>query len=670
MEEDYGLDFSDIEAQYAVQVPNTFDNIVVVDNVPVVDEAKEEKLLKVIRKIFSSAGTIKPDGITMPKNPNGKSKGFLFMEFESAADAQKAIATLDGYKMDKAHVLVVSKFDDIETFAEMSDEFEEVQVEPYVEKEHLKSWLSDPKARDQFAIMKGDEVGIYFNNKSESPDRCQSKSNWSDLFISWSSYGSYFVTIHKQGIALWGGPSWQKINRFPHPNVTMVDFSPKENYVMTWSPDAFKTPDGQLHNICIWDVKTATLLRSFPTPATKEKAGKENIFFKWSFDDKYVAKMTPGAQGAISVYELPSMGLLDKKSFKVENLMDFYWSPTENVLSYWTPEIGNIPARVTIVSVPSRNIVRTKNFFNVIACKLYWQSNGEYLLVKVDRNKTKTTTITSFEVFRMKEKDIPVDVVELKVSEELIELYWEPKGNKFAILTAENNNQTLNFYEVQPKSAATTSAVGVKQLKQVDAKNISSVCWSPKGRFCVLAGLKGMAGTLEFWDTEDFTKLGAGEHYMCTDIEWDPTGRYVVTSVSYWRVQNDTGLIMWTLAGQELTKQYITGFKQFAWRPRPPTLLSAEDQKKLKKNLKEYSKQFDEEDALESNKASADVQEKRRAQWEEYKALLAKFRAIKESEREERIAIYGFDPEAVNEDVEEVEETIEVVLEESEEIIE
>ncbi|KAJ3270097.1 Translation initiation factor 3 subunit b [Terramyces sp. JEL0728] len=667
MEEDYELDFSDIEAKYAVDVPTTFDNIVVVDNVPVVDETKEEKLLKVIKKIFSSAGAIKD--ITMPKNPNGKSKGFLFMEFENGAEAAKAIATLDGYKMDKTHILAVSKFDEIETYALLNDEFEEAQIEPYAEKEHLKSWLSDPKARDQFAIMKGDEVGIYFNNKSESPDRCQVKNNWSDLFITWSSYGSYFVTIHKQGIALWGGPSWQKINRFPHPNVTMVEFSPRENYVLTWSYEAFKTPEGQFHNLCIWDVKTASLIRSFPTPATADKSGKENVFFKWSHDDSYIAKMTTGAQGALSVYELPSMGLLDKKSIKVENLVDFNWSPTENVISYWTPELGNIPARVTIVSIPSRNVVRTKNFFNVIGCKLYWQSNGDYLLVKVDRTKTKTTTITSFEVFRMKEKDIPVDVVELKVTEELNELYWEPMGNKFAILLTENNNQTLNFYEVQSKSAATT-AIGVKHLKQLDAKGFSNVFWSPKGRFCVLAGLKGMSGTLEFWDTEDFTKLGSGEHYMCTDIEWDPTGRYVVTSVSYWRVQNDTGLTMWTLSGQELTKQYITGFRQFAWRPRPPTLLSTEDQKKLKKSLKDFSKQFDEEDALESNKASVEVQEKRKAQWKEYKALLAKFQAIKDGEREERVAVYGFDPEEVSEDVEEVEETIEVVLEETEEIIE
>ena len=42
----------------------------------------------------------------------------------------------------------------------------------------------------------------------------------------------------------------------------------------------------------------------------------------------------------------------------------------------------------------------------------------------------------------------------------------------------------------------------------------------------VLAGLRNMNGVLEFIDTADFTSMNSGEHFMATDIEWDPTGRY------------------------------------------------------------------------------------------------------------------------------------------------
>ena len=82
---------------------------------------------------------------------------------------------------------------------------------------------------------------------------------------------------------------------------------------------------------------------------------------------------------AIQVYELPSMGLVDKKSIKVEGVQDIDWCPwgdrdweakragkaKENMLAYWTPEKENTPARVALMGIPSRSVLRSKNLFNV-----------------------------------------------------------------------------------------------------------------------------------------------------------------------------------------------------------------------------------------------------------------------------------------------------------------
>jgi hypothetical protein len=76
----------------------------------------------------------------------------------------------------------------------------------------------------------------------------------------------------------------------------------------------------------------------------------------------------------ISVYEAPSMVMLDKKSIKIEGVLDFEWCPDkergvgkdkENMLAYWTPEVENQPARVSLLAVPSRKVLRQKNLFNV-----------------------------------------------------------------------------------------------------------------------------------------------------------------------------------------------------------------------------------------------------------------------------------------------------------------
>jgi hypothetical protein len=64
-------------------------------------------------------------------------------------------------------------------------------------------------------------------------------------------------------------------------------------------------------------------------------------------DDKYFARL---GKNLISVYETDTFSLLDKKSLKIENVVDFSWSPTDPIISLFVPETGggNQPARVSI----------------------------------------------------------------------------------------------------------------------------------------------------------------------------------------------------------------------------------------------------------------------------------------------------------------------------------
>jgi translation initiation factor 3 subunit B len=113
--------------------------------------------------------------------------------------------------------------------------------------------------------------------------------------------------------------------------------------VITFAPPrGYHSSD--VHPLIIWDVRTGRKKRSFqvehqtPWPV-----------FKWSHDDKYFARCSTDV---LSVYETPHFGLLDKKSFKIQGIRDFTWSPTTNIIAYWVAEEKNIPARVTLVSIP------------------------------------------------------------------------------------------------------------------------------------------------------------------------------------------------------------------------------------------------------------------------------------------------------------------------------
>jgi translation initiation factor 3 subunit B len=240
-------------------------------------------------------------------------------------------------------------------------------------------------------------------------------------------------------------------------------------------------------------------------------------------------------------------------------------------------------------------------------------------------------------------------------------------------------------------------------LGTLPSRTSNAIRWSPRGRHVVLATVGSTSKSeLEFWDVDFNTEetgrregqaskeewgngiqlLGSADHYGVTDVEWDPSGRYLATSASAWThtvrviyacseyqwaelsLQLENGYAIWDFRGQELTKQIQDRFKQFIWRPRPPTLLTKEQQRQVRKNLREYSRTFDEDDAAEESNVSAELIALRKRlvdEWNAWRAL-----CIKEFS-EERLLTFekSREPEAGKEEIEVwIDEVIDQVEEE------
>eukprot|EP00953_Heterococcus_sp_UTEX-ZZ885_P012510 7177-Heterococcus_DN1.PRE.3 len=62
----------------------------------------------------------------------------------------------------------------------------------------------------------------------------------------------------------------------------------------------------------------------------------------------------------------------------------------------------------------------------------------------------------------------------------------------------------------------------------------------------------GNNGYVNFYDVENKTVLKESEHFRMASLEWDPSGRYVVTAVnqpidgSHWKAQMDNGYRLWS----------------------------------------------------------------------------------------------------------------------------
>jgi len=506
------------------------------------------------------------------------------VEYDTPEQAAAATRHLDGIALDKKHTLKVNKLTDIDRYGRegrIDDKHQPPPIEPFQDKEHLRSWLGDPTARDQFVMYRGDKVGVFWNMKKGPPEPIVDRLHWTQLFVQWSPLGTYLASIHQQGVQFWGGASFGRQKQFPHPFVSLIEFSPGEKYLTTWSNQPITVVDekGPLtyeeegKSIVIWDIMTAKPLRSFvahdltpPADSSGEVASKRKVqwpAFKWSADERYVARMKP--HESISVYQLPSMTLLDRQSIKIEGVMDFEWAPStprrdgvktyEQLLCYWTPEIGSNPAKVVLMSIPNKENVRQRNVYNVTDAKLHWQSEGAYLCVKVDsHSKSRKSLATKLEVFRIKEKGVPVEEVE-GIKDTVINFAWEPKGERFVLITA---GEPVVGSSVAPKTAVSffcpekVKGAGVgnfKLIRAVEKKNSNGIYWSPKGRFVVVATVAVQQHfDIDFWDLDyegekpeaekdlssNLMLMNTQEHYGLTDIDWDPTGRYVVSSASVW----------------------------------------------------------------------------------------------------------------------------------------
>jgi translation initiation factor 3 subunit B len=317
------------------------------------------------------------------------------------------------------------------------------------------------------------------------------------------------------------------------------------------------------------------------------------------------------------------------------------------------------------MELPSRTELRQTNLFQVADLRMTWHDQGHFLCVKVDKHsKSKKTLNSAFELFRLRDKDVPIEVTEFTKDTTVLAFAWEPKGIRYAMIHGEAGSARtdVSFYTMGSKYNGRISLV-----KTLEKKACSTLWWSPAGNICLLANLKGTQGQLEWVDVNTCQTIGEAEHFMCSNIDWDPTGRFIATSVSHWRHQMENGFILWSSHGRELSHEKKDKFYQLLWRPRPKSLLSEAKEKDIRKNLRDYSKKYEEEDAKLKLSLDADMLKKRQEQYAMFMAFVEAKKKEYAADKPKRMALRGgYDSDDL--EMEEFEEEEIEVLETKEEI--
>ncbi|CAH8460634.1 unnamed protein product [Dicrocoelium dendriticum] len=664
---DWPDDDQELISDILAQKPEPEDHLgstVIVDGCPVVGPAKYDLLKKFILDKFSKIGPITDS--YFPQDDDQQTKGYMFITYDNAKSASQAVRTMNNTPLDKNHSFLVNLLGDYERLCNVSTEWKPPPRQPYKDFGNLKSWLLNELCRDQFVVVHNDgEIGAVYWHSAVEPSLVEKRERWTDGWMRWSPRGTYLATMHQQGVILWGGEEFQRVGRFPHRIVKMIDFSPMEQFMISMSPSASGAtdePDRPVADVIFWDVRRCLSRREFTVPVDSHP------LFKWSYNDAYFACLR---DGFVIIYETNTFRLLDKKRIG-GNIRDFSWSPSENILAYWVPESDNTPARVVLMEIPSREELCTKNLFSVAEISLNWHEQGDYLAVQVMRCAKKKVdtdkqvkyvgTYMNLEIVRMREKLYPVDQLGIKAS--ISSLHWEPHGTRLAFLqNIASGKFSVCIYDV-PKGSSIREVASL----EIPSTRINDLRWSPKGNLLVVAGLKSADSYLEFISANEGISLAKGDHPMVSELHWDPTGRYLASVVSSFYQKNDNGVWFWSCVGRCLYKMPMNGLRTFAWRPRPPTLLSAEQLQVLKKNMNKYNAHFANEDRMLASKASRELLEKRQRMLSEFN--LWKDVIIKQynAEKSLRVDLRGEDTDDMT-DNEEMEEELEFLVSTVKEVI-
>jgi len=216
---------------------------------------------------------------------------------------------------------------------------------------------------------------------------------------------------------------------------------------------------------------------------------------------------------------------------------------------------------------------------------------------------------------------VPVEVIERK--DYIVAFEWEPSGHRFAIihsmLEGGGPRNDISFYNLEGNNC--------KLIRTLEKRPASNLYWSPKGDNILIAQIKSSAGNLEFYNVTENEVMGNSEHYSTTDVEWDPSGRFVVTYASAWKHQLENGYCIWSFQGKLLTKVQKEKFFQFLWRPRPKTILSESQIEEVRKNLKTLTKQYVAEERDRKTATKRKIKARREQQKADFEAFQAKRRS-------------------------------------------
>ena len=662
----------------------SFGNVIVITNLPVgVPPEKQPKLHSFLSKVISADPSSDITDVYMPlDNEKSTTLGVAIVTLADEARVPSVIERVDGFEIAKGQGLKAFPFDVAESIIEdalasssaqddtISGDVSQEEV-PVMNRTSYRNWLIEEPRMEQLLARFDDETEIYWMDPLDPIPKLyyggdrekQSGRKWCDLNVIFSPSGTFLVTLHSPGIALWSGKTFSHKVRFEHTHVAGAIFSPNEEYLLTYRHPI--SPDDK-EVVKVWRVVNGELLRSFGNSSGALVNDMNECGFLWSSSSKYLARIV---HGSIFVYEAPSMKLTSDpfrsstpSALRYQNVKVMSWSPSssdkeaegengQDLLAVWTPEGPNEPASLIVVDVATRREITTKKLFSTgdSPAEIHWHPEGDYIALKASRllTKSKKTGRVVFDIIRMKEKGCPSETID-DFGSTIVSVNWEPVSNgRLALVVGEEKKVTpsatnptgismeykLKMYTVASGKQIESSSSSQPPINLMNG-TYNRISWSPNGQHFVLyqgpvqsktdevsafapdrksATSGNVNGEIFFYSvtaTGGIELLRKDEHVNMNKVVWDPSGRFLVTAVvlniedrnspSY-KMEQYSGYYVWTFQGRNLKRVDGVRLWNVDWRPHVQGSVTTREKKKLLRSLKDKTIEFEEQDKTIKN---------------------------------------------------------------------
>ena len=222
-----------MEEETAPKLDTDFSNYVLLCGLPIVDDAKKDKLLKALTNILKKKGNdfIEAEDITiLLDSETGKSYGTAFIKCKNEKEAKLASASIHNFALGKANTIMSSTFDEFERLVKIPDDYTPPK---FADLTDLYDYAMDPQ-NDQFMIREDNRVKVKLNRVPNRTDKDTSSPNFHDELVGpstdlhivskrnalWSPQGRYLVVFKDNLVQLYGGSHFELIREIIHTGVT------------------------------------------------------------------------------------------------------------------------------------------------------------------------------------------------------------------------------------------------------------------------------------------------------------------------------------------------------------------------------------------------------------------------------------------------------------------